>query len=162
MSAVRQEVEPRVRLMEDEDLPQVLDIEQRSYDFPWSEGIFRDCRRAGYGCLVQAADERVLGYAILMPGPAEAHILNLCSDPRARRAGHARSLLLALLESAALIHAQSVFLEVRPSNAAARRLYDDFGFRVIGRRGDYYPATGGREDALVMERVLLPGEFATE
>ncbi len=160
MSAARPQIEPRVRLMEDEDLPQVLDIERRSYDFPWSEGIFRDCRRAGYGCLVQAAGERVFGYGILMPGPAEAHILNLCSDPRARRAGHARSLLQGLLESAELIRAQSVYLEVRPGNTAARRLYDDFGFRVIGRRRDYYPVAGGREDALVMERLLLPGEFA--
>jgi ribosomal-protein-alanine N-acetyltransferase len=155
MSAVR-EIQPAVRLMEEEDLPQVMAIERRAYPFPWSEGIFRDCRRAGYCCLVSAADDHVFGYAILMPGPAEAHILNICVDPRARRAGHARRLMDSLLEMAEMIRAERVFLEVRPSNKAARELYADYGFYKVGRRKDYYPADQGREDALVMECMLLP------
>lgn len=156
MSAVR-EIEPRVRLMEEEDLPQVMDIEGRAYEFPWSEGIFRDCRRAGYCCLVAAADDHVFGYGILMPGPAEAHVLNLCVDPRARRAGHAKLLLEGMLEMAEMIRAERVFLEVRPSNVAARELYESYGFYKVGKRKGYYPANEGREDALVMECMLLPG-----
>ncbi|MCG9958445.1 ribosomal-protein-alanine N-acetyltransferase, partial [Pseudomonas aeruginosa] len=51
--------------------------------------------------------------------------------------------------------ARECFLEVRASNQAAYRLYERYGFNEIGRRRDYYPAVGGREDALVMACTLL-------
>jgi ribosomal-protein-alanine N-acetyltransferase len=48
-----------------------------------------------------------------------------------------------------------MFLEVRPSNARAIRLYDSLGFNQIGTRNGYYPArNGGREDALVLACML--------
>jgi ribosomal-protein-alanine N-acetyltransferase len=47
-----------------------------------------------------------------------------------------------------------MFLEVRPSNPNAIKLYQSLGFNEIGRRKDYYPARKGREDALVMARII--------
>jgi ribosomal-protein-alanine N-acetyltransferase len=47
-----------------------------------------------------------------------------------------------------------MFLEVRPSNEAARRLYDKLGFNEIGTRHNYYPAAQGREDALILAKQL--------
>ena len=51
--------------------------------------------------------------------------------------------------------AEVTFLEVRASNHTASRLYERFGFNEIGRRPNYYPAVGGREDALVMAYSLV-------
>ncbi len=50
--------------------------------------------------------------------------------------------------------ASTLLLEVRPSNEKALALYRHFGFQQIGVRRGYYPATGGREDALVLTHAL--------
>jgi ribosomal-protein-alanine N-acetyltransferase len=52
-------------------------------------------------------------------------------------------------------NARECFLEVRDSNTAAFRFYERYGFNEIGRRRDYYPAVGGREDAVVMACTLV-------
>lgn len=147
-----------VRPMEAEDLPHVLRIEQASYPFPWSEKLLKDCRRCGYCCLVEDIHGDVTGYAILTAAAGESHILNLCVDPSKRRLGAAKILLHALFREAVLRGAEKVFLEVRPSNTAALTLYQTNGFEEIGRRKDYYQDHDGREDAIVMMR-LLSAEF---
>ncbi len=63
-------------------------------------------------------------------------------------------MLLRLLDVIRWSGAERVFLEVRPSNPVAQKLYASIGFNDIGRRPRYYPARDGREDALVMELVL--------
>ncbi len=147
----------RMRAMQDRDVDAVLAIEQRAYAFPWSAGIFRDCLRAGYGCWVLEHDAgHLLGYAILSVAAGEAHILNVCVDPAAQGRGHGRRLVTRLLDLARWHGARRVFLEVRPSNPVAIALYASLGFAEIGRRPRYYPAAGGREDAVVMGRELYP------
>jgi ribosomal-protein-alanine N-acetyltransferase len=94
------------------------------------------------------------GYAILMIGPEEAHLLNLSIASGWQRRGYASFLLRHLLGVARGHGAKSVFLEVRPSNLAARALYAGFGFSEVGRRRGYYPARGGREDAIVLALPL--------
>mgnify|MGYP002653699537 CR=1 FL=1 len=85
-------------------------------------------------------------------------MLNVCVAPEAHGHGLGRKLLRALLHVARGRGAERVFLEVRPSNPGAIALYHSEGFNEIGRRPRYYPARGGREDALVMAIELLPGE----
>ncbi|MEQ1438786.1 ribosomal protein S18-alanine N-acetyltransferase [Fontimonas sp. SYSU GA230001] len=132
-------------------LPQVLAIESASYDFPWSEGIFRDCLRAGYSAwVVTDGDDAVLAYAMMSMAAGEAHILNICVAAAHRRCGLAQFLLRHLLMVARAAGVALLLLEVRKSNAAAQRLYEGFGFAPIGERRGYYPAHGGREDALVL------------
>src|SRR5690606_10004315 len=76
--------------------------------------------------------------------------------------GLGRWLLRSLLEIARRDGAERMFLEVRPSNPHAVALYEDEGFNEIGRRPRYYPTHGGREDAIVMARELLPdGDWPT-
>lgn len=154
MSAVIETPDPAVRGMTEHDLERVLEIEQGSYNFPWSEGIFGDCLRIGYACRVIVLGERVVGYAIMSAGAGEAHLLNLCIAPDYRGAGLAGVLLDAVIAGAARMGANSLYLEVRPSNVSARRLYRGRGFREIGVRRHYYPAAEGREDALVLTRSL--------
>lgn len=140
----------QVRAMRSEDLSRVGELENASYDFPWSQGVFADCLRAGHPCWVLCVDALVAGYGILSTGADEAHILNICIAPDYRGQGLGRHLLRRLLDIARWNGAERVFLEVRPSNPLAKSLYESLGFKEIGRRPRYYPAKNGREDAIVM------------
>ncbi len=143
-----------IRTMTHEDLAQVSDIERRSYDFPWSHGVFRDCLLAGYQCLVLEREELVAGYSILSIAAGEAHILNLCVDPAHRAHGYGEMLLDAILGVARDSDVEEIFLEVRPSNKTAMALYRKKGFHQIANRPEYYQAQGGREDAAVFVKKL--------
>jgi ribosomal-protein-alanine N-acetyltransferase len=149
----------QVRVMRAEDLAVVSALEQLSYEFPWSAGIFGDCLRAGHSCWVLCVDTVVVGYGILSMGAGEAHVLNLCMDPAHRGQGLGRHLLRRLLDVARWNGAGQVFLEVRPSNPLAKTLYESVGFKEIGRRPRYYPARDGREDAIVMALEIAAGNL---
>lgn len=144
-----------LRPMREDDLDTVLAIENAAYEFPWTLGVFRDCLRTGYPAWVLQAGPRVLGYGLLSLGAEEAHLLNVCVVPDAQGGGCGRRLLRALLQMAHRRGAGRVYLEVRPSNTAAIALYHAEGFNEIGRRPRYYPASNGREDALVMAIELF-------
>jgi ribosomal-protein-alanine N-acetyltransferase len=148
---------PRTRLrpMREDDLDEVMRIEVRAYPFPWTQGIFRDCLRAGYPAWILESDQGPIGYGVLSVGAGEAHLLNVCIDPGHQGLGHGRRLLRGLERVARGQGAARVFLEVRPSNPVAIALYQDEGFNEIGRRPRYYPAHDGREDAIVMAKELL-------
>lgn len=138
------------------DIEAVSLIEKRAYPFPWSPGIFRDCLRAGHHCWVLESPTVLLGYGVLSAAAGEAHLLNLCIAPEHQGRGHGRRLLARMVDLARWQRATQVFLEVRPSNPHAVRMYLDFGFNEIGLRPNYYPAAKGREDAIVMAMELLP------
>ena len=143
-----------VRDMSYDDLGNVADIERRSYDFPWSHGVFRDCMLAGYVCLVLERGGETVGYAILSIAAGEAHILNLCVDPAFRALGHGERLLDEVIDRARYAEVAAIFLEVRPSNANALSLYRKKGFVKIAKRPAYYQARDGREDADVLSLRL--------
>ena len=136
------------------DLARVMQIERHIYEFPWSEGNFRDAIVAGYHAAVLEFDRCLVGYRVLMLGPGEAHLLNLSIAADWQRRGFGRQLLLATVHEARAAEVQTMFLEVRPSNTAGIALYLDIGFRRVGLRKGYYPAAGGREDAWVMSLPL--------
>jgi ribosomal-protein-alanine N-acetyltransferase len=140
--------------MKHEDLAHVSDIERRSYDFPWSHGIFRDCLLAGYQCVVLERDGDVTGYGILSVAAGEAHILNLCIEPSYRSHGYGERLLDEILFRARTSSVREIFLEVRPSNANALALYKKKGFYVVANRPAYYQSREGREDATVLSKKL--------
>jgi len=141
----------RLAPMHESQLEEVMDIEKRAYEFPWSEGIFRDCLKSGYSMwVVLERGGRTLGYAVMTMAVGEAHILNVAVDPQCRRAGMGRFVLSHLLEIARAAHTTIVLLEVRRSNKAAIRLYHGFGFQQIGTRRGYYPGLDQREDAFVL------------
>src|ERR1700732_695244 len=145
-----------IRPMPGRDGADVVTIERSSYQFPWSEGIFRDCLRVGYVCRVVTVSREVTAYGVMSFGAGEAHILNLCVGEDWRGRGIGKRLLSALIERAAAAGMGEAFLEVRPSNTAAIRLYQALGFEQGGMRRGYYQAPSGREDAAVLKRVLRP------
>jgi len=146
-----------IRPMHELDVPTVVAIERAGYQFPWSEGIFRDCLRVGYTCRVVDCGGEIAGYGIMSVGAGEAHILNVCIREEYRCRGLARKLLLYLLDRARAAGMYEAFLEVRPTNTVASRLYLSLGFEQVGIRRGYYQATVGREDACVLRRVLTQG-----
>ena len=146
-----------IRDMHQGDVATVAALEVKSYPFPWTEGIFRDCLRAGYYCCVAELDHVCIGYAIMSTGAGEAHVLNICVAEVFRCRGVGSSLLEHLLEFAKGLGVTDVFLEVRPSNTVAIRLYQSRGFAQIGVRRGYYQAVGGREDAVVLRKALGKG-----
>lgn len=142
-----------------EDLTEVMAIEVRAYEFPWTDAVFRDCLKAGYSLWVLDGSHGIVGYGVLSAAAGEAHILNLCVAPEHQGAGHGRRMLNRLMDLARWHQVERVFLEVRPSNTAAIALYHRSAFCEIGFRPNYYPAGNGRrEDAVVMARELLPEE----
>lgn len=145
-----------LRPMREDDVPLVVEAERDSYAFPWSEPVFRDCLRVGYLCRVLEIDHRLSGYGILSVGAGEAHILNVCVRPEYRCRGLGRRLVTALCELARAAGAEHLFLEVRPSNTTAIRLYQSLGLTQVGLRRGYYQAANGREDAIVMRLRLIP------
>lgn len=157
--------------MRREDLDDVLRIERASFAVPWSERTFRALLERSNAVLL-AAEERVearwatpggdalgprlVGYAVVWLGGGEAELGDLAVEEGARRRGIGAALVKAALEAAADRGATAVFLEVRESNRAARRLYERAGFEHVGTRKRYYVRPV--EDALVMRRsVPSPG-----
>ena len=143
-----------IRAMRRDDLAAVIEIEQSAYSHPWSVGIFADCLRVGYRCHVVTDRGQIVGYAIYSTALDEAHLLNLCVSPQQRRQGLGSILLEHVMRELMLAGVDRIFLEVRPSNKPALRLYAKEGFEKVGRRPGYYPADSGREDALVLLRNL--------
>jgi ribosomal-protein-alanine N-acetyltransferase len=142
--------EPRMRPLAERDLDSVVAIEREIYEFPWTLGNFRDSLAAGYSCWAYHGADGLVGYAVMMIGAGEAHLLNLSIAPACQRRGYGRQLLEHLMGVARSYGASVLLLEVRPSNAAGRALYAAYGFEQVGIRREYYPARSGREDALLL------------
>ena len=155
MSAVFEMSLGQIRNMTEADLDEVMAIETDIYDYPWTRGIFQDCMRVGYLCHVLEQDDGIKAYSVLSIGVAEAHVLTLCVRPDSQRQGIGRMMMEHMLELAYQAGAETMLLEVRPSNTSAIRLYHQLQFNEVGTRPDYYPAAEGREDALIMARSLL-------
>lgn len=145
---------PIVRPLWTDDLEEIMRIEEASYPFPWTGGIFRDCIRAGYACYGLQLEQQLVGYSISNWAAGESHLLNLCIDPAWRRRGFGRMLLEHTVNRARSLDCHVMFLEVRPSNADAAKLYRNLGFSEVGKRPAYYQSQGGREDAVVMRLDL--------
>lgn len=139
-----------IREMTKEDIRSVIEIERLCFAAPWSEASFFNelfnprsitrllvagGRPGGYICANQIADE--------------GHILDLAVHPDFRRKGIARALVEDILQGLKTNGCRFVYLEVRFSSEAARKLYEGLGFRMVGTRKEYY--NNPREDAVIMK-----------
>ena len=141
---------PELRPMCAVDLDWVMKVEPTLYSHPWTRANFDDSLTAGYSCWALQCGGALAGYGVLMSGVREAHLLNLSVAIPWQRRGFGRMLLEHFVGIARASDAVQMYLEVRPSNSAARQLYGQFGFREITVRRGYYPARRGREDAILM------------
>lgn len=142
------------RPMSPDDIEAVTQIEREICAFPWTCGNFADSLVAGYSCWVNDFDGQPASYGVMMVAAGEAQLLNLGVAADRQGRGLGREMLRHLTDVARDHRATVMLLEVRTSNMAARGLYTQAGFRVLATRRNYYPATQGREDAVVMELPL--------
>ena len=141
------------------ELDAVMAIERAAYEFPWTRGNFLDSLHAGYDARVLAdRGTGLLGYFVALHGVDEMHLLNLTVAPTRQGEGHARCMLQGLVGLCRERQALQLWLEVRESNQRARALYLRFGFRHVGSRRGYYPASGGRREDAVVMTLDIPGD----
>lgn len=144
-----------LRDMTGDDVATVVAIERASYSIPWSEATFRGLLRRHDAEMVTAESAgRVIGYAAFWCVVDQGELGNVAVSSEWRGAGIGARLVLDVLHRAARRDVREVFLEVRPSNTVARRLYEQLGFRPVGRRRNYYQAPA--EDAIVLRRPVPP------
>ena len=148
-----------IRQARESDLPAMLDIERASFPDPWSEASLAEELTSDWPPLVVVGGGAVRGYLCQFAGPGELHVTNIAVHAEWRRQGLGKLLLEAAIRKAREGSCTHVFLEVRPSNEPARRLYSRLGFVELYRRRRYYikPA----EDGLVLV-LALSGETGSE
>ena len=133
------------------DLNTIEEIERTSYPTPWSRSMFAgELAKPSSICLgaFESEREELVGYLIISRYVDAWHVMNIAVAPEYRRRGIARSLMERLFDVTARDARRGYTLEVRVSNEAAIRLYEELGFKARGIRRGYY--TDNREDALIM------------
>ncbi|MAY35583.1 MAG: ribosomal-protein-alanine N-acetyltransferase [Spongiibacteraceae bacterium] len=146
-----------VERLSHEALDRVLALEAESSPYCWSRADWQSSLKSDdcFELLNEGQTMAVVAFSVVFD---EANLLNIAVPVQAQRRGYARQLLQYCLNHYANNGIKHCFLEVRRSNAAAIALYEKLGFSVIGERKNYYPVTGGREDALVYICRLQQGE----
>jgi len=144
-----------LRTMTPKNLDAVMAIEQTAYSHPWSRGNFQDSLNPLFDAQCLWLGDELLGYFLAMHGVQEMHLLNITVAPARQGQGWGHMMLDALSLISRNAGAQTLWLEVRQSNARALQVYERRGFVRVGLRKDYYPADRQqREHAVVMSLKL--------
>ena len=147
-----------LRKMTVDDVPAVVDLDQKSFSLPWPERSFRFelMDNPASRCWVAEHDGKVVAMIVVWLIIDEAHVATLATHPDYRRMGIGRRLLAHALRQIMQDGARSSFLEVRASNLAAQEMYRKFGYEATGRRRHYY--RDNDEDAILMSLASLNAE----
>lgn len=130
-------------------LPQVAEIERLCFSDPWSEKALSESLESPYSRFLVALDgDRVAGYIGLYALSGEGSITNVATHPDYRRQGLGRALIEGAIIVAEKEKLEYITLEVRQSNSPAISLYEKCGFKVMGKRRNFYSSP--REDAIIM------------
>lgn len=142
------------RAMTPADLEAVADLTRRADPFGWTLRNFSDAHASGNTLTVLTVDGVTSGIAAVMHVLDESELLEIAVQPAMQGRGYGKALLAQAIALARRNGAVRMFLEVRESNARARKMYTSFGFEETGRRKNYYPTENGREDAILMTTQL--------
>jgi ribosomal-protein-alanine N-acetyltransferase len=158
---VKKELCVHIRWMIRRDMPEVLDIETRSFEFPWSEEDFIRCLRQR-NCIGMVAeyDERVVGFMIYELHKNRLHILNFSVRPEFRRRGIGWSMVRKLVGKLSQQRRNRILLEIRETNLDAQLFFRQCGFRAISVLRDFYEDT--TEDAYLMQYRFTAADAAAE
>lgn len=136
------------------DIDQVAQLDASAFEFAWSRNDFESSLKAGHSFLLLKEEESLLGMAVYMQIFEQSELLTIAVAPDQQGKGYGKLILNEVMARLAAHGAESLFLEVRVSNERARNLYRSAGFEEISRRKGYYPTRDGREDAIVMQKLL--------
>lgn len=151
----KQEVRVHIRWMIRRDMPEVLDIEDESFEFPWLEEDFIRCLRQR-NCIGMVAehDDRVVGFMVYELNKTRLHILNFAVAVDYRRRGVGSQMAAKLIGKLSAQRRTRVVLEVRETNLAAQLFFRENGFRAVSVLRAYYEDTP--EDAYLMQYRYRP------
>jgi [ribosomal protein S18]-alanine N-acetyltransferase len=144
-----------IRWMIRRDMAEVNEIEQRSFEFPWSDEDFIRCLRQR-NCIGMVAEhsERIVGFMIYELHKNRLHILNFAVHPEFSRRGVGDQMIRKLISKLAPQRRSRIMLEVRETNLAAQLFFKQLGFRAISLLREFYEDTP--EDAYLMQFRLDP------
>lgn len=142
-----------LRLLTEDDLPHVMELERSAHSHPWRQSSFEDCLKGRQRCWLAENNNKLVGYVVITHAGGDAELLNIAVSPKFQRKGIGSSLLQHAI-NCVVGHADMLFLEVRVSNRKAIELYSKEGFFELGNRKNYYPTVNGHEDALLMANQL--------
>ena len=142
------------RKMTPEDAEQVAEIDFKSFSVPWKmTDYWRYAQEKNIEAVVGEIEKKIVAYAAAFVSFDEAEVFKIAVAPELRGKGFGTKIFAKLIEVCKLRGATKITLEVRPSNAAAVKMYESFGLKSVGRRKNYY--TNPVEDALVMWNTKL-------
>ncbi|MFC4597433.1 ribosomal protein S18-alanine N-acetyltransferase [Cohnella hongkongensis] len=146
------------RLMNLDDIPAIVEIEQEAFTAPWTAEAFRNelTNNLFAKYMVLELDGDIAGYGGMWLIIDEAHVTNIAIRSLYQGQGYGKALLTELMETARYLGARRMTLEVRVSNDKARSLYRKMGFVASGVRPNYY--SDNMEDALIMWADLIPDD----
>jgi [ribosomal protein S18]-alanine N-acetyltransferase len=151
-----------IRWMIRRDMPEVLNIESSSFEFPWSEDDFIRCLRQR-NCIGMVAEnnDKVVGFMIYELHKNQLRILNFAVRQELRRSGVGSQMIAKLVSKLSFQRRSRILLEVRETNLAAQKFFRGHGFRAVSVLRDYYHDT--TEDAYIMQFRCEPtaDEIAT-
>lgn len=148
-----------VRPMKEDDLSRVVELDRLVSLRPWTYAMFSEELRLGSHCRVVEDEYGVIvGFLVARLLWDEWHLLSVGIAPVKRRSGLARKLVRELIVRAGQTASKAVILEVRVGNVSAIGLYGSLGFVSIGVRKNYYQDLHQPQDAVVMERLVCPGD----
>jgi len=154
----RQALDIHIRWMIRRDMPEVLDVEQSSFEFPWTEDDFIRCLRQR-NCIGMVADvdDHVAGFMIYELHKSRLHVLNLAVAAGSRRHGVGEHLVAKLIGKLSPDRRNRIQLEVRETNLAAQLFFREQGFRAIRVLREFYDDSP--EDAYLMQYRYRASEF---
>jgi len=146
----KETVRVHIRWMIRRDMPEVLQTEQQSFEFAWTEEDFLRCLRQR-NCIGMVAEqgEKVVGFMIYELHKAKLHILNFAVHPGCRRQGVGEQMVQKLISKLSSHRRTKITLEVRENNLAAQLFFSKQNFRALRVLRTYYEDSG--EDAFLMQ-----------
>lgn len=147
---IQQEEKLEFRLMQLDDIPDVLEIEHEAFTLPWTEEAFRNELTMNHFAkyMIMELNGRAIGYAGMWTIMDEAHITNIAVREAYRGRKFGDKLLDELMQTASYLGMERMTLEVRVTNRIAQGLYEKKGFKPAGVRKGYY--SDNNEDAVIM------------
>jgi ribosomal-protein-alanine N-acetyltransferase len=149
----KEQVRVHIRWMIRRDMPEVLQSEQESFEYPWTEEDFLRCLRQR-NCIGMVAEqgEKVVGFMIYELHKAKLHILNFAVHPVCRRGGVGAQMVAKLVSKLSSHRRTRITLEVRETNLAAQLFFRSQGFKAVRVLRGFYEDSG--EDAFLMQYRL--------
>lgn len=140
--------------MTEEHTAALSELDRICFTVPWSKALFDGELQNPNAYYVVATDcAKPVGYCGIQTVLDEGDITNIAVLPDYRKSGIASTLLEKITDYAISKDISFITLEVRESNINAIKLYEKFGFELVGKRKNYYP--DNRETALLMTKQLV-------